>query len=73
MIWPQVACTDCGARAGEPCRTVHRNKAGKPHASRLVGENVRVGALADQGVADFRSYQERRAVREARRRRIAGE
>lgn len=70
MIWPSVACPLCGARPSEPCMTLWypgrpSHPAASPHADRCRTELFARADLAEQGVADFRAYQERRAIRRA--------
>lgn len=66
-----VACPECGAQPGEPCRSPS-NRGRRPHPIRQTTATIRAGRTPD-GVADFRAYQERRAVRAAAARRAAGQ
>lgn len=72
MIWPSVACPDCPALPGEPCVTSSDRRSPRPHAARELEQAFRAAELRQDGVADFRTYQERRAVRAAAARAAGG-
>jgi hypothetical protein len=69
--WPNVMCRTCLAFPAEPCRTLNREPARRPHAPRLRDAAGRAAALRAGDVIDLAEWARARDERHAHPNRAA--